>query len=157
MLNIPGLTEFETTAIAKTLGRAKKGYDKPLQTSTKVKTRFMVPSFLQDNVVGEKRSAVSKARTVSWLCVPYFCLEKYSTPSGLRQSSHPMRTLLQARFALIQKDRDMKQAVCYLQNIPPEHCFYIAQVWLLILDDCTLAKVRRIRCANRFSTGGLLC
>lgn len=51
----------------------------------------------------------------------------------------------------------MKQAVCYLQNIPPEHCFHIAQVWLLILDDCTLAKVRRIRCANRFSTGGLLC
>lgn len=30
----------------------------------------------------------------------------------------------------------MKQAVCYLQNIPPEHCFHIAQVWFLILDDC---------------------
>ncbi|PVH80882.1 hypothetical protein DL98DRAFT_458808 [Cadophora sp. DSE1049] len=104
----------------------------------------MVPSFLQDNVSGEKRPVASKARTVSWLCVPYFCLEKYSTPSGLRASSHPMRTLLQARFALIQKDRDMKQAVCYLQNIPPEHCFHIAQVWFLVLDDSLVVSCARL-------------
>ncbi|KAK0122467.1 hypothetical protein ONS95_010699 [Cadophora gregata] len=144
VLNIPGLTEFETAAIAKILGRARRGYDKPLQTSTKAKSRFMVPSFLQDNVSEEKRSVSSKAKAISWLCVPYFCLEKYSAPSGLKTSSHPMRTLLQARFALVQKERDMKQAVCYLQNIPAENCFHIAQVWFIILDDSLVVSCSRL-------------
>ncbi|KAH9206701.1 hypothetical protein DL95DRAFT_375096 [Leptodontidium sp. 2 PMI_412] len=104
----------------------------------------MVPSFLQETLAGEKRPKNSKARTISWLCAPYFCLEKYSTLSGLKGSSHPMRTLLQARFALVQKERDMKQAVCYLQNIPPEHCFHIAQVWFLILDDSLVVSCARL-------------
>ncbi|KAH7370897.1 hypothetical protein BKA65DRAFT_562836 [Rhexocercosporidium sp. MPI-PUGE-AT-0058] len=143
-LNIPGLTDSETAAIAKILGRAKKGYDKPLQTSTKVKTRFMVPAFLQETVAVEKRPVASKARTISWLCIPYFCMEKYAAPSGLRTSSHPMRTLLQARFALVQKARDMQQAVCHLPNIPPEHCFHIAQVWFLILSDSLVVSCARL-------------
>lgn len=97
----------------------------------------MVPSFLQDNISGEMRPKVSRARTISWLCVPYFCLDRYATPANLKPSSHPMRTLLQARYSLVQKKRDMEQAVCHLSGTPVEHCFYIAQIWLLILDDCT--------------------
>ncbi|KAL2066725.1 hypothetical protein VTL71DRAFT_2797 [Oculimacula yallundae] len=143
-LHIPGLTDTETTAISKVLGRAKKGYDKPLQTATKGKTRFMVPAFLQDNLREEKRPSAPKARTISWICAPYFCLAKYATNSGLKPSSHPMRTLLQARFALVQKERDMKQAVRYLQDTPQEHCFHIAQVWFLILDNSLVISCARM-------------
>ncbi|CZR57820.1 uncharacterized protein PAC_07709 [Phialocephala subalpina] len=142
-LNIAGLSQLERGAISKLLTRAKKGYDKPLQTSTKMKTRFMVPSFLQDSISEEKRLKDSRVRTISWLCVPYFCLDKYSTPSGLRASSHPMRTLLQARFGLTKKERDMKQAVRWLGNTPAEHCFYIAQVWFLIIDDSLIVSCAR--------------
>jgi hypothetical protein len=97
----------------------------------------MAPSFLQDNISGEMRPKASRARTVSWLCVPYFCLARYATSSSLRPSSHPMRTLLQARYSQVQKKRDMEQAVCQVSGTPPEHCFYIGQIWILILDDCT--------------------
>lgn len=135
-LSITGLTDLERNAVSKLLGRVKKRYDKPLQTSRNIKTRFMVPSFLQDNLSGEMRPKASRARTISWMCVPYFCLDKYAVPSGLKPSSHPMRTLLQARFSLVQKERDMQQAVCHLPDTPAEHCFYITQVWFLILDDC---------------------
>ncbi|XMA10295.1 hypothetical protein WAI453_003086 [Rhynchosporium graminicola] len=143
-LTIPKLTDNETTAIAKILRRAKKVYDKPLQTATKGRTRFMVPSFIQENLAEEKKSTSAKARSISWMCAPYFCLAKYGTISGLKPTSHPMRTLLQARFALVQKGRDMKQAVCYLQDTLPEHCFHIAQVWFLILDDSLVVSCARI-------------
>ena len=103
----------------------------------------MVPSFLQDNISGEKRPKASRARTISWLCVPYFRLARYAVPSSLKPSSHPMRTLLQARYSLVQRKRDMEQAVCQVTGTPDEHCFYIAQIWLLVLDDCTYRFLSR--------------
>jgi hypothetical protein len=136
----------ERNAISKLLGRVKKRHDKPLQTSRNMKTKFMVPSFLQDNISGEMRPKASRARTISWLCAPYFCLDRYATPSNLRPSSHPMRTLLQARYSLAQKKRDMEQAVCHLPGTPAEHCFYIAQIWFVILDDC-MYRISWLICA----------
>ncbi|KAI9053978.1 hypothetical protein LZ554_002922 [Drepanopeziza brunnea f. sp. 'monogermtubi'] len=139
-LKIPGLTSLEQSSISKLLGRVRKGWDKPLQTATKTKARYMVPSFLQDNLSEEKISKTSRMRMISWICLPYFVLQQYSAPSGSRASSHPMRTLLQARFALTRKERDMKQAVQGLGNTPPEHCYYIAQVWFLIIDDSVIVS-----------------
>lgn len=135
-LSVTGLTDSERNAITKLLGRAKKRHDRPLQTSRQTKTRFMVPSFMQETISGEMRPKASKSRSIFWMCVPYFCLDKYGVTSGLRSSSHPMRTLLQARFSMTEKQRDLQQAVCYLPDTPNEHCFHIAQVWFLILDDC---------------------
>ncbi|EKD16183.1 Mg2+ transporter [Drepanopeziza brunnea f. sp. 'multigermtubi' MB_m1] len=152
-LNIPGLTSLEQSSISKLLGRVRKGWDKPLQTATKTKARYMVPSFLQDNLSEEKISKTSRMRTISWVCLPYFVLQQYSAPSGSRASSHPMRTLLQARFALTRKERDMKQAVQGLGNTPPEHCYYIAQVWFLIIDDCSHDCILRSPFHDR-SAGG---
>ncbi|OWP01047.1 hypothetical protein B2J93_6521 [Marssonina coronariae] len=142
-LGISGLTALERSSISKLLSRVKRGYDKPLQTSTRTRIRYMVPSFLQDTLSEEQRPKIPRARTVSWMCIPYFCLEKYSTAAGLRASSHPMRTLLQARFALTRKERDMKQAVQGLGNTPPEHCYYIAQIWFLIIDDSLIVSCAR--------------
>ncbi|KAK2624167.1 hypothetical protein QTJ16_006117 [Diplocarpon rosae] len=142
-LSIIGLTALEMSSVSKLLSRVKKGYDKPLQTSTRTRTRYMVPSFLQDTLSEERRPKTSRVRTVSWICIPYFCLEKYSTATGLRASTHQMRTLLQARFALTQKERDMKQAVQGLGNTPPEHCYHIAQIWFLIIDDTMIVSCAR--------------
>lgn len=99
----------------------------------------MLPSRLQATLAHEGQIKASRPRTVTWLCMPYFCLEKYSdSRSSSRPSSHPMTTLLQARFSLVQKERDMQQAVCHLHDAPAEHCFHIAQTWCLVLDDCEL-------------------
>lgn len=97
----------------------------------------MVPSFLQETISSEIRPKAQKSTTVTWLCLPYFCLEKYSellATSG--PSSHPMRTLLQARFSMVQKQRDLQQAVCQLEDAPLEHCFHIAQLWCVVIEDC---------------------
>ncbi|RFU26986.1 hypothetical protein B7463_g9342, partial [Scytalidium lignicola] len=134
-LGIGGLSDAERAAISKILGNAKRRYDKPLQTARNLKTRFMVPSFMQDYISGDRRPKTLRPRIISWLCLPYFCLEKYFVSSNLREFSHPMRTILQARFSLTGKERDMKQAICHLPATPTDHCFYIAQVWFLVLDD----------------------
>ena len=105
------------------------------------KVRFMEPGFLQETLSqgdGPKEKS-SRARTVTWLCLPYFCLEEYSgVLSTSRPGSHPMRTLLQARFSLVHKERDLQQAVCNMIGTPQGFCFHISQIWCLILDDCKL-------------------
>jgi len=124
--------------MTKLLNRVKKRYDKPMQTSRGVKSRYMAPSYLQDNIAIESRPKTSsKTRPISWMCVPYFVLESYSIPKSTpRRSAHPMRTLLQARFSLVQQERDMQQAVRLLPDAAADKCFHIAQVWFVILDDC---------------------
>lgn len=85
-----------------------------------------------------------RPRTVTWFCMPYFCLEEYSgVLSGSRPDAHPMRTLMQARFSLVRMKRDMQQVVRSVNGTPEGFCFYIAQIWCLVLDDCKLYNVIR--------------
>lgn len=110
--------------------------DKLVHTSDGSKIGYMVPSILQEPIPREPRDKSLKSGTIAWMCLPYFTLQKYlGTLSSLPYSSHPMRTLLQTRFALTRKERDMQQAVCHLLGSPPEHCFHIAQMWCIIVDD----------------------
>lgn len=96
----------------------------------------MEPYYLEETLPSEALPKVSRLKTLRWMCLPYFCVEKYARPAALRVSSHPMKTLLQARFSLVRKERDMQQAVSRLTNVPADHCFHIAQVWCLLLGDC---------------------
>jgi hypothetical protein len=97
----------------------------------------MAPGTLQEALSKESRQKATKERTVTWMCLPYFSLEQYSgIKTASRPSSHPVRTLLQAKFSLVKKERDMQQAVCNLPDTPAGQCFHIAQVWCLVLDDC---------------------
>lgn len=93
----------------------------------------MAVSILHESV---PRSETSKAGTVTWMCLPYFVLQKYSgIIANLPPSSHPVRTLLQTSYKLARRERDMQQAVRHLDGCPPESCFHIDQVWCLVLDD----------------------
>lgn len=124
-------------AISKLLIRIRKRFDKPINTSSKAKARYMLPCYAQEPIPTEGRPiSLSRTRTVSWMCVPYFCLAKYSSSAvAVRPSSHPIQTLLQARSSLIQKERDLQQAVRLLPDPPPSDV-HIAQVWFLVLDGC---------------------
>ena len=105
----------------------------------------MLPCYAQEPVLAEGRSiSISRTRTVSWMFVPYFCLAKYSSLT-VRPSSHPIRTLMQTRSSLIQKERDLQQAVRLLPDPPPSDvCFHIAQVWFIVLDDCKRSLVNPV-------------
>jgi hypothetical protein len=137
---------MERKGVSKLLARARRKLDKPMQTSNGTKVRFMVPHILEEPLSSATQSNGSKVRTAMLLCLPYFCLERYSGyPVGSHPQSHPMRTLLQARFSLTQKERDMRQAVCHLPDTPEGYCFHIAQLWCIVVDECELQSSSLVR------------
>jgi len=96
----------------------------------------MTPSVLHEPMLQEPQEKPLNSGSVLWMCLLYFLLQKYSgSLSGLPSASHPMRTLLQTCFSLTKKERDVHQAVCQLIGSPPDHCFHIAQVWCLVVND----------------------
>ncbi|KAH6668177.1 hypothetical protein B0J14DRAFT_600005 [Halenospora varia] len=134
--NIPSLTDSQRNGISRIFTHVRRKYDKPMQTSNAVKARFMVPGVIQEPLPRNPEDKTLKSGTVTWTCLPYFSLQKYTGIStGLHAASHPVRTLLQARFSLTREERDMQQAVCQLGGTPRNHCFHIAQMWCIVLDD----------------------
>lgn len=134
-MSLDGLHESERVGISRLLGRVQRIYDKTVQVSTRTKIKRMIPKLLQQPIRDETPSAASKPRKLIWLCLPYFCLQKY-TSSNVQPASHPPRTLLQTRQSMTPKERDLKQAVCHLPGTPAGSCFHIGQAWFLILEDC---------------------
>ena len=107
-----------------------------LQTSNGTDVRSMEPGFLQETLSpgDQPKEKSSRARTVTWLCLPYFCLPGCSAVlSTSRPDSHPMQTLLQAQHSL-------GQTVSKVPSTPTGSCLHIAQIWCLILDDCKLLR-----------------
>ncbi|EDN99944.1 hypothetical protein SS1G_02802 [Sclerotinia sclerotiorum 1980 UF-70] len=109
ILSLDGLKEGERIGISKLLDRVKRRYDKTLQVSGRAKVKRMIPKLLQEPLRDETPSASSKARKLTWICLPYFCLQKY-TPSNVQPSSHPPLTLMQTRQSMTPKERDLRQA-----------------------------------------------
>jgi hypothetical protein len=135
---IAGLTSSEKMVLQRLFSRVRRKFDKAFQTSGGTKASFMMPAVVTEKIAETQKTPMSKIEA-SWMCLPYFCLQKYSgASSGLHPSSHPIRTLLQARFSSVKKDSDMQQAVCRLPSTPAEHCFHIAQVWCIIVNECKL-------------------
>jgi hypothetical protein len=138
---VSGLSDLERQAISRLLARVGKRFDKPFQTSRGMKAKFLMPSLTAENIVNQTGSKTSKPRVVTWMSLPHFTLQKYKAgPATARPADHPIRSLMQARFSLVQKERDMQQAVCHLLDTPNDYCFHIAQTWYLILDDCKLTR-----------------
>jgi hypothetical protein len=149
--SIAGLTDLERQAISRLLARARKHFDKPFQTSTGLNVKYLVPSLIVENIASQTRPKAAKLRVATWMCLPHFTLQKYKTgpaAASARPADHPMRTLMQARFSLVQKERDMQQAVCHLLDTPIDHCFHIAQTWYLVLDDSLLVTCAGIRMSS---------
>lgn len=115
----------------------------------------MVPGVLLGDVIqaGGTKQVQPGSQTV-----PYFSLNKYSDDiSKLGQGAHPMRTLIQARFALVDKRRDMQQAVCCLSNSEPDVCFHISQIWYVIVGDCKSPQQKLRICFDRYSPARHMC
>ncbi|KFY33794.1 hypothetical protein V494_07340 [Pseudogymnoascus sp. VKM F-4513 (FW-928)] len=146
---VSGLSDLERQAISRLLARVGKRFDKPFQTSSGMKAKFLMPSLTAENIVNQTGSKTSKPRVVTWMSLPHFTLQKYKAgPATARPADHPVRSLMQARFSLVQRGRDMQQAVCHLLDTPDDYCFHIAQTWYLILDDSLLITCAGIRMSS---------
>lgn len=96
----------------------------------------MDPKPIRVTIPPDGRTKGQTSRFVTWLCVPYFSLEKYSgLLSASTVSSFPIETLLQSEYARTTEERDMQQAVCKNGEVPDGHCFHIAQLWCIVLDN----------------------
>ncbi|GAB1316358.1 hypothetical protein MFIFM68171_06568 [Madurella fahalii] len=145
-LQVPGLTGSEKKGLSEMIASIKRDHVRSIQTSTGCYVGSMEPKFIQ-NLLPLGSSPAEQAlapRTVTWICLPYFTLERYS---GLLSADNPrmfpIQTLLQAQFAGTTRERDMQQAVLHRKG-SPEACFHIAQLWCLILDNSLLLTCSRM-------------
>ncbi|KAK4236126.1 hypothetical protein C8A03DRAFT_17193 [Achaetomium macrosporum] len=141
---IPDLTPAEQKGIHDLLVRVQRKFVKTVQTATGRSVRHMEPACIQQVLPPD--STFSGRRTVTWVCLPYFTLEKYSGLQGAPENSSafPIETLLQAKFSRASKERDMRQAVCESKDIPAGLCFHVAQVWCLIVGNSLLFTYSRM-------------
>ncbi|OTB14339.1 hypothetical protein K445DRAFT_23746 [Daldinia sp. EC12] len=136
---IPAITDSERTGFAKLLAEVKKTSVKVRPTAKGNNVRHMDPKPIRVAIPPDGRTKGQTSRFVTWLCVPYFSLEKYSgLLSASTASSFPIETLLQSDYARTTQERDMQQAVCKNGEVPDGHCFHIAQLWCIVLDNTLL-------------------
>ncbi|KAI0117112.1 hypothetical protein F4814DRAFT_415281 [Daldinia grandis] len=142
---IPAITDSERNGFAKLLAEVKKSSVKVRPTAKGNNVRHMDPKPIRVTIPPDGRTKGQTSRFVTWLCVPYFSLEKYSgLLSASTTSSFPIETLLQSEYARTTQERDMQQAVCKNGEVPEGHCFHIAQLWCIVLDNTLLITCGRM-------------
>ncbi|KAH8905061.1 hypothetical protein BR93DRAFT_945996 [Coniochaeta sp. PMI_546] len=138
---IGGLSDADNHGLNKLLSDVKKYSIKSIPTSKGSNVKHMEPGLLQVRVDADRpaRAKNMPPRTATWLCIPYFSLQKYAGPlSAAASGSFPTRTLLQEQYSEVSAERDMQQAVCQTGHVPPGMCFHVAQMWCIVLDDSLL-------------------
>ncbi|RYO78437.1 hypothetical protein DL766_001500 [Monosporascus sp. MC13-8B] len=145
---VPDLTTAEQKGIRDLLARVQRKFVKTVQTANGRSVRHMEPACIQHVL---PPNSTSKApdfarRTVTWVCLPYFTLEKYSGLQGAAENSSafPIETLLQAKFSRAGRERDMRQAVCQSNQTPTGLCFHVAQIWCLVVGNSFLFTYSRM-------------
>ncbi|KAL8341987.1 hypothetical protein RB601_005236 [Gaeumannomyces tritici] len=139
---IPDLPDGDRTVLVKLLTEVKRNYIKTKQTNKGSNVRFMEPRYFQLPLPSEDsaKGQSSRRRTITWICIPYFSLEKYAgLGSATMASQYPNQALLQAQYSRINRERDMQQAVCQLGgSLAPGSCFHISQLWCIVIDNSFL-------------------
>ncbi|KAJ5922768.1 Nucleic acid-binding OB-fold [Penicillium verrucosum] len=127
---IPGLSDSEKKSLNKLLERVESECDrKPSPNTT---GRFMKPGHLTETFPRESFDL----DILSWLCLPYFCLDALCSDSNEFSDSYPMQRLLQD---LMLKPEQEKKQVMSLMN-PPENgkCLHVAQLWAIEMNNSLL-------------------
>lgn len=136
MAAVPGLSSSEKEGLQNLITSVKRDHVKNVQASDGRYVRYLEPKLRHEPLASGGKPLGSQ--TATWICLPYFSLEPYS---GLLATSNPKSfnppTLLQARYSRTTRNRDMEQAVCRQKAAPQGVCFHVAQLWCLILDNCT--------------------
>ncbi|KAI1142915.1 hypothetical protein F5Y05DRAFT_408368 [Hypoxylon sp. FL0543] len=142
---IPAITDTERNGFAKLLAEVKKTSVKVRPTSKGNTVRHMDPKPIRVVIPPDGRTKGQASRSLSWLPIPYFSLEKYSgLLSASTASSFPVETLMQWEYARTTQERDMQQAVCQNGEVPEGYCFHVAQLWCIVLDNSLLITCGRM-------------
>lgn len=135
------MPEADRRGIGKLLADVKRNCISTKSPTKGVTVRYMEPGFLHTLLSPEDgrrdRGFSGVPRSAMWLCIPFFSLHKYSgLMSDPKMGGFPVQTLLQVQYARNTERRDKLQVVCQSGNTPSGHCFHIAQLWCIVLDNC---------------------
>lgn len=137
---IPGLSSAETAGLRSMIASIKRDNILKVQVSDGKYVQRLEPKLRHESLTVDGK--VIDSRTVTWVSLPYIALQPYSGPLGDKNtSSYPTPTLLQLRDPRTNRNRDMQQAVCQQQGVAKNLCFYVPQLWCLILDNCTCCSI----------------
>lgn len=122
------------------LDRVQRQFEKALPHG--LEGKYMQPGLVHVQYFHDKHFKSQRRCQVTWLCIPFFCLETYLPPSlPEKPLGHPLPSLLQARYSSITRDRDMCQDVCELKSAPKGSCFHVSQLWCLLVSDSKLCRL----------------
>ncbi|KAH6617426.1 hypothetical protein F5144DRAFT_596449 [Chaetomium tenue] len=135
---------IEKNGLQKMITGVKRDHTKTVQASDGKYARYLEPKLRHEPLLQDGKPAGSQA--VTWVSLPYFSLEPYSGLLATANSPKSLATptLLQARYSRTRRARDMEQAVCQQGGAPKGHCFHVAQLWCLVLDNSLLLTYGRI-------------
>lgn len=123
------------------MNEVRRKHVKSIQATNR-SVRLMEPACIRRELPsdgGPKGQEAATPRMATWVCLPYFSLESYSSLDNA--SGFPVQTLLQTQFPRVAKARDMQQAVCRNKQVPAGYCFHIAQLWCLVIDNCKFLAI----------------
>jgi hypothetical protein len=141
---IPHLSETQRSSVVEFLTTVRKQYQKDLPSQHGLSGKSLQPHVVRQSSARGTEFQTGKRNSISHLCFPYFCLDRYgmSKPAG-KSILHPMRPLLQSYFSSAKKEQDLQQAICNLPDTPKDHCWNVAQLWCLVVNTDLLLTCSR--------------
>ncbi|KAH8201408.1 hypothetical protein TruAng_004408 [Truncatella angustata] len=140
---IPNLSSEELHGITKLLGQVRNNI-KHHRTANGQSVKHMVPGTTRITITGgnapgnQRSDGKNSKKPLTWLCIPYLSLEKYSgLMSASTTASFPPETLLQYDYAASAQERDMEQVVALAKAAPEGECIHVNQLWSIVLGHST--------------------
>lgn len=118
------------------LEAVRKQNETPFFAQYVTEGRNMDPFVFQELSLQPSPSRSHLDRTITILCFPFFLLEDHMKRVRLHSAtSHPPLRLLQSLVPSTEPERDLRQVVCKSDVWHRRRCFYVGQLWGLLLDD----------------------
>ncbi|KAH6648167.1 hypothetical protein BKA67DRAFT_409341 [Truncatella angustata] len=141
---IPNLSSEELHGITKLLGQVRNNI-KHHRTANGQSVKHMVPGTTRITITGgnapgnQRSDGKNSKKPLTWLCIPYLSLEKYSgLMSASTTAGFPPETLLQYDYAASAQERDMEQVVALAKAAPEGECIHVNQLWSIVLGHSFL-------------------
>ncbi|KAF2682863.1 hypothetical protein K458DRAFT_419701 [Lentithecium fluviatile CBS 122367] len=135
----------EKRAVKQKLESVQRQHEKPFFAQYANQGRNMEPFVAQELDLQDMPAQSHLDKKITIACFPFLLLENHIKRIRLQSpTSHPPLTLLQSVVSSTEPERDLRQVVCKTAVGQKHRCFYIGQLWCLIIDDgliCTCARL----------------
>lgn len=111
-------------------------FEKPTWAQDATEARYMEPFVYQELTLHPAAEDSYLNRKITVVCFPFFLLDEPPKDIEiLSRTNHPPLTLLQTLSSSMGLERDMQQVVCDSSIGQKSRCFYVSQLWGIIVDD----------------------